>query len=64
MENTHLMKFSELSNVFAGKNRPRFGKMESWAHQWLTMSVNRKQTQGNMQINNENLNVQALGAEA
>ena len=52
------------SNVFAGKNRPRFGKMESWAHQWLTISVNGKQTRGNMQINNEILNVQASGAQA
>ena len=64
LEHTLLMKFLESSNVFAGKNRPRFGKMESWAHQWLTMSVNGKQTQGNMQINNEILNVQASGAQA
>ena len=54
----------ESSNVFSGKNRPRFGKMESWAHQWLTISVSGKQTRGNMQINNEILNVQASGAQA
>ena len=54
----------ESSNVFAGKNRPRFGKMESWAHQWLAMFMGGNELEGTWKSTMKFLNVQASGAQA